>query len=244
MLSAIIDAGVTILDFLVSESTEQDGKWDTSGEPPAHPELLDHSFFDVIGDAYMSYLHPAIHGFGVPADRQERGARNFNRAYARYAEYLLGRIEEWCADRTKIIMEKDRELVQHLHVLDCLPDRLEAVLSHELFVGSDAGMDLPTNAPILCSYFLTDITGFLSLHVGSVMEVFRMLDPFFCDAINTKHSLDAYSLLVNWVQREDPEVNAKQVIYKVLCLILTPLYIFAQFSRRSSQSYSNIGPMA
>ena len=235
---------MTILDFLVSEATQQDGEWDTSGKPASHPELLDPKFFDLVGTAYMTHLHSAIHGFGVSDDRQDSGEQNFTLAYSLYAQRLLASIETWCKEREATILEHDRDLVKYLDVLDSLPERLEAVLAQDLFLDSDVGMNLPTNAPILCNYFLTDITGFFSLHIGSVLEVFRMLDPFFCDAIHAKGGSDAYSLLVNWVQREDPGVNPKKVIYKVILRRCYHPSTWTDVNLRYFRLYSSIGLMA
>ena len=189
----------------------------------------------------MSSLQPAIHGYGIPKHRQQRGEKSFSHAYSKYAQEILDNIHAWCEERTAAIMDQERELIEHLHILDSLPDRMEAILANDLFLGSDFGMDLPTNAPLLCSYFLTDITGFLSMHVGSVLEVFRMLDPFYCDAINAKGSLDAYTLLVNWILRENPKVDTKKVIYKVPIRFRNGIQQTHHVPPRSSLWSSNIG---
>jgi hypothetical protein len=194
-----------------------DGKWDLENLSP-RPELLDEDFFLIISNAYRDYLYPVRHGFGLLGSHQPKGQKRFNAGYAQYAEELLEKLTLWAEGRIKYIETNDRGLLQHVSILDTFPDRLDAVLVKELFVNQSDSMILPTNTPLLCAYMLTDLTDFFLRHVHGIMEVFRMLDPMYCDTINSKHAPDAYTILTNWVHRHHPELSPKPVIYAV-CLM-------------------------
>lgn len=216
ILSALIDVGVTVLDFLACDAAKSaDGNWDLSHLPAPHPDLLDAEFFHIAGTIYMNSLHPAMIGFGVKYARQERGDKDFNVAFARYTLSIMKEVKPWITRRVARIAKEEPGLAPYSHILETLPERLHAVLADEIFNHGDRALELPTNTPLLSNYFLTDITGFLSLHTTAMTEVLVMLEPFYHDAIKAKHSQDAYTLLANWVRHQNPDVDVKKVIYRV-----------------------------
>lgn len=170
------------------------------------PDLLDESFFLIITKAYAHHCFGGRMDYGVDAYLQER---DYEKAFTSYRAELAEALKHWAENRLDQVGD-DPEFPGAAKVLATLTKRVQFALTTDIFNTPNLGLELPTGTPLLCRAFIVDMASSLEKYEIPLMEVFRMLEPFYHAVIlDSKKSTECKDqptmLLHQWASWHEPE---------------------------------------
>lgn len=177
------------------------------------PDLLDETFFLIVTKAYAHHLFSSRVGYGLETDLPEK---SYADAFVLYRQELSRELEQWAENRLEQVGE-DPEFPGATFVLHEFVGRVDFALTTKVFNTADVGLELPTDTPLLCRAFIVDMASSLEKYEIPLMEVFRMLEPFYHAVIldskkSTEFKDQPTMLLHQWAIRHEPKEHTPRYI--------------------------------
>jgi len=244
-LEVFFRQGVMVLDFLTSDIDVPATLRTIKAKLKPIPDLLDENFFLIITKAYAHHCFGSRVDYGVDAKLQEK---DYTKAFVYYRTELAEGLEHWVENRLEQVGE-DPEFTGATEVLAKFTQRVQFALTTDVFNTAHLGLQLPTSTPLLCRAFVVDMASSLEKYEVALMEVFRMLEPFYHAVIlDSKKSTECKDqptmLLHQWVSRHEPEGNTPTyVVNKVSYNSVRRTNSILTCTSRSYPSFSAIEPL-
>ncbi|KAF9473076.1 hypothetical protein BDN70DRAFT_937697 [Pholiota conissans] len=224
---AIVNQGIHLLDYLTTDVEVphlEKGCIPSTPDIHPHPDILDAEFFEIVSSCYAHHLYSCRDSYGVPTEFAETGRTSYQQAYAEYSTNVQKQIGVWCQERLNRIQHIPNQ-AEVSNIYRHMPERLAYALEHGFFNKEEFGLCLPHHFPLLCKFFVIDICDMLAKYCYAVMEIFRMLDPFFCGILidskrETEFKDQPTEMLCAWVRRQAAEHPEMCVINRILSVIM------------------------
>jgi len=177
------------------------------------PDLLDETFFVIVTKAYAHHFFSSRVDYGVNTALQEK---DYTNTFVLYRTELAEALEHWVENRLEQVGE-DLEFPGATPVLEGFVKRVDFALRTQIFNTAEIGLELPTATPLLCRAFVVDMASSLEKYEVPLMEVFRMLEPFYhaviLDSKKTTEFKDQPTLLLHqWATRHQPKDQTPRYI--------------------------------